>query len=65
LPAPMQTPVIYIPAGVGLAAGLRLVERGRHVLYGTEGAEPEDEARALGCGFILRAADGMPEPVDG
>ena len=65
LPAPVQTPVIYIPAGVGLAAGLRLVERGRHVLYGTEGAEPEDEARALGCGFILRAADGMPEPVDG
>ena len=63
LPAPQQTPVIYIPATVGLAAGLRLVERGRHVLYGTEGAEAETEARALNCTYILHKAGGMPEKL--
>lgn len=65
LPAPQQSPLIYIPAEVGLAAGLQLVERGRHVLYGTKGADPVAEAKALGCGFILRTEDGMPEPTDG
>ena len=65
LPAPQQSPVIYIPADIGLAAGLALVERGRHVLYGTNGADAEAEARALGCSFILRDAGGMPEPIDG
>ena len=64
LPAPQQSPVIYIPAEVGLASGLALVERGRHVLYGTQGADAEAEAKALGCSFILRDAGGMPEPLD-
>ena len=64
LPAPQQSPVIYIPADIGLAAGLALAERGRHVLYGTQGAAAEDEAKALGCSFILRDAHGMPEPLD-
>ena len=64
LPAPQQSPVIYIPAEVGLASGLALVERGRHVLYGTHGADAEAEAKALGCSFILRDAGGMPEPLD-
>ena len=63
LPAPPQTPVIYIPATVGLAAGLQLVERGRHVLYGTKGAKAEAEAKALNCAFILREAGGMPEKL--
>ena len=63
LPTPQQTPVIYIPATVGLAAGLQLVERGRHVLYGTKGAEAEDEAKALNCAYILREAGGMPEKL--
>ena len=64
LPAPQQSPVIYIPADIGLAAGLQLVERGRHVLYGTQGADPVAEAKALGCRFLLREAGGMPEPLD-
>ena len=63
LPAPQKTPVIYIPATVGLAAGLQLVERGRHVLYGTKGAEVEAEAKALKCAYILREAGGMPEKL--
>ena len=63
LPTPQQTPVIYIPASVGLAAGLQLVERGRHVLYGTKGAKAEAEAKALNCAFILREAGGMPEKL--
>ena len=63
LPTPQQTPVIYIPATVGLAAGLQLVERGRHVLYGTKGAKTEAEAKALNCAFILREAGGMPEKL--
>ena len=63
LPAPQQTPVIYIPATVGLAAGLQLVERGCHVLYGTKGAEAEAEAKALNCAFILREAGGMPDKL--
>jgi len=63
LPTPQQTPVIYIPATVGLAAGLQLVERGRHVLYGTKGAKAEAEAKALNCAYILREAGGMPEKL--
>ena len=63
LPTPAQTPVIYIPATVGLAAGLQFVERGRHVLYGTKGAKAEAEAKALNCAFILREAGGMPEKL--
>ena len=63
LPTPQQTPVIYIPATVGLAAGLQLVERGRHVLYGTKGAKAEAEAKALNCSYILREAGGMPEKL--
>ena len=63
LPTPQQTPIIYIPATVGLAAGLQLVERGRHVLYGTKDAKPEAEAKALKCAYILREAGGMPEKL--
>ena len=63
LPAPQQPPIIYIPAKLGLAAGLQLVERGRYVLYGKEGADPETEAKALNCAFILREDGGMPEKL--
>ena len=63
LPEPQQTPVIYIPATVGLAAGLQLVEGGRHVLYGTTNAEAEAEAKALNCAYILREVGGIPEKL--
>ena len=63
LPAPQPAPVIYIPATVGLAAGLQLVERGRQVLYGTKGVQAEAEAKALSCAYILREAGGMPEKL--
>ena len=63
LPAPQQTPVIYIPATVGLAAALQLVERGRYVLYGTKDANVEAEAKALNCAYILRKEGDMPEKL--
>lgn len=63
LPETQQTPVIYIPATVGLAAGLQLVERGRYVLFGTIDANIEAEAKALNCAYILREKGGMPEKL--
>ena len=63
LPTPQQTPVIYIPATVGLAAALQLVERGRYVLYGTKDANVEAEAKALNCAYILHKEGGMPEKL--
>ena len=63
LPEPQQTPVTYIPATVGLAAGLQLVEGGRHVLYGTKNVEAEAEAKALNCAYILREVGGIPEKL--
>ena len=63
LPEPKQTPVIYIPATIGFTAGLQLVERGRHVMYGTKGAEAEAEAKALNCAYILREEGGLPEKL--
>jgi len=63
LPEPQQIPVIYIPETVGLAAGLQLVEHGRHVLYGTKGADAEVEAKSLNCAYILREEGGMPEKL--
>ncbi len=63
LPAPQQTPVIYIPATVGLAAALHLAERGRYVLFGTKDANVEAEAKALNCAYILHEEGGMPEKL--
>ena len=63
LPAPQQTPVVYIPAAVDLVEGLQLVERGRYVLYGTKGAVAEAEAKSLNCEYILREEGGMPEKL--
>ena len=63
LPAPQQTPVIYIPAPVGLSAGLQLVEAGNYVLYGTNDADIEAEAKTMNCSYILREAGGMPEKL--
>jgi len=55
--------LIYIPAELGFAAGLDYIQRGRHIVYGSQGAQAEAEARALGCQFIVRAANGQPEPL--
>ena len=60
---PDPLPLIYIPAKLGFAAGLAYIQRGRHIVYGSQGAEAEAEARALGCRFIIRNADGQPEPL--
>lgn len=63
LPDPQQMPRLYIPASVGLAAGLAYMNRGRHVIFGSPDADAGAEARALECQFILSDADGQPEPV--
>jgi len=63
LAMPDPLPLIYIPAELGFAAGLTYIQRGRHIVYGSQGAEAEAEARALGCRFIIRNADGQPEPL--
>ena len=63
LTMPDPLPLIYIPAELGFAAGLAYIQRGRHIVYGSQGAEVEAEARALGCQFIIRSADGQPEPL--
>lgn len=63
LPVPATHPQIYIPAALGLAAGLVFIQRGRHIIYGSAGADPEREARDLDCAFMLREAGGQPESL--
>ena len=63
LATPEAPPLVYLPAALGFTAGLAYVQRGRHIVYGSQGADPEAEARALGCQFIVRGPDSPPEPL--
>lgn len=63
LPATPKQPVIYVAAKAGLATAMALVERGRFVVMGSEAAEPQIEAKKLGCEFIVLEADAMPIAV--
>lgn len=63
LELPDQPPLVYLPASLGFALGLAYIQRGRHIVYGSEGADSDAEARALGCQFIVREPDSQPEPL--
>ena len=63
LELPESPPLIYLPASLGFALGLAYIQRGRHIVYGSEGADSDTEARALGCQFIVREPDSQPEPL--
>ena len=63
LELPESPPLIYLPASLGFALGLAYIQRGRHIVYGSEGADSDTEARALGCQFIVREQDSQPEPL--
>ncbi len=58
-----DAPLLYIPSELGLAAGLSFIGRGRRIVYGSAGADPEKEARALGCQFIVKSPEAEPEPL--
>ena len=63
LTAPDAPPFVYIPAALGFAVALSYIQRGRHIVFGSEGADEAAEARALGCQFIVRDAASQPEPL--
>jgi ATP phosphoribosyltransferase regulatory subunit len=63
LTAPDAPPFVYIPAGLGFAVALSYIQRGRHIVFGSAGADEIAEARALGCQFIVRDAASQPEPL--
>lgn len=65
LPGQTKGPVIYVAATAGLATAMALVERGRHVVMGSDGADAKQEAQKMGCAFIVYAADEMPQSVTG
>ena len=63
LAAPDAPPFVYIPAGLGFVVALSYIQRGRHIVFGSQGADETAEARALGCQFIVRDAASQPEPL--
>ena len=42
---------------------MALVSRGRDVVMGSADCDEEAEAKALGCEFIVREKDAMPEAL--
>ena len=63
LPAMPNVPRIYISAKAGLLTAMALVSRGREVVMGSADCDEEAEAKALGCEFIVREKDAMPEAL--
>ena len=63
LPGSEKVPAIYVAASAGLPTAMALVARGRHVVMGREGANPQDEAQKMGCEFMVTQADEMPVAV--
>ena len=68
LPAGDAQPRIYLPADLGLTAAMAYADRGRHLVIGAAGTDDmpacEAEARALGCGFIVRDVASGPEALE-
>ena len=63
LTPPDAPPFVYISATLGFDVALSYIQRGRHIVFGSEGADEEAETRALGCQFIIRDAASQPEPL--
>ena len=63
LPAAPNAPRIYVSAKAGLITAMALVSRGRDVVMGSADCDEESEAKALGCEFIVREKEGMPEAL--
>ena len=63
LPAAPNTPRIYVSAKAGLMTAMALVSRGRDVVMGSADCDEDSEAKALGCEFIVREKEGMPEAL--
>ena len=63
LPAAPNAPRIYVSAKAGLMTAMALVSRGRDVVMGSADCDEESEAKALGCEFIVREKEGMPEAL--
>jgi len=66
LPASRAARTVYVPFAAGLDALVQLVAAGETCRFGGESADSDDaqvqEARALGCGFVLR--DGTVVALD-
>ena len=54
---------VYIAAEAGMQTALNYAARGRHVMMGSPQCVAEEEARALGCQFIVRTAHSEPEAL--
>ena len=63
LPAAPNAPRIYVSAKAGLMTAMALVSRGRDVVMGSADCNEDSEAKALGCEFIVREKEGMPEAL--
>lgn len=57
---------VYVPADIGLATAHQFADRGRNLVIGSKNAsdaQARDEARALGCRFILTDPQAGPEEL--
>lgn len=64
LPALPPHALLYISAAAGLRTALDYTSRGRQVVMGSPEADPDQEATALGCTFIIRSSGQEPEAVN-
>ena len=63
LPAPHIQEQLYIAANAGSATALKYIRTGRRIIMGSPDANPDEEARNLGCKFIIRSAQSEPEQL--
>ena len=63
LPCAPVSPKIYVAATAGLKAAMALANRGRHVVMGSDGADPKAQAQELECEYIVLQADDMPVSI--
>ena len=63
LPAHQSRIQLYIAAEAGPATALKFIRAGRNIIMGSPDAKPEEEARNLGCQFIVRSAESEPEQL--
>ena len=63
LPAPHIQEQLYIAANAGSATALKYISTGRRIIMGSPDANPDEEARNLGCKFIIRSAQSEPEQL--
>ena len=63
LPHAPVSPKIYVAATAGLKAAMALADRGRHVVMGSAGADPQAQAQELQCDYIVLQADDMPVSI--